>query len=368
MKTELFEYNLDESLIAKYPPKERGTTNLLVYGNFSKGKDQILEHKKYPDVVDYIKEGSVVVLNNTKVVQARFFVHKKDSDRKIQLLYLNNINYEAKDFVYWEVLLGNAKKINIGEKLFFSNINGEFVEIITKNDHFGTYVVKINPEYEKEFFEKYGHVPLPPYLKRDDEESDKKRYNTVFAKVKGSVASPTASLNITEKLLSKMKNKGIKIVYITLDVGWGTFAPVKTDQVEAFEIHEESFSITEESAKIINETIKNGNEVIAFGTTVSRVLETVAKLNVKDSKYYVKARNGKTKMFIYPGYKWKIVNGLVTNFHTPRSSLLMLVSSFIGEIIKDQKNGIKKLLELYIIAQEKGYKFLSYGDSCFFKR
>jgi S-adenosylmethionine:tRNA ribosyltransferase-isomerase len=220
---------------------------------------------------------------------------------------------------------------------------------IVKKSEKGVIVKLLSDLNPKEVFEKAGHTPIPPYMKRDDTEEDFERYNTVFGKYFGSVASPTASLNLTEDLLEKIKKKGIKIAKVELKVGWGTFAPVREENIEDHEIHEEEISLSLTSADIINETIKNGGDVWVFGTTVARLLESCA---TKDG--FVEAYEGSTNLYIYPGYEWKIVNHLITNFHMPDSSLILLVSSFAG------KELIKKA---YDEALENEYMLLSYGDS-----
>ncbi len=366
MKSSDFDYQLDSELIAKYPPKVRGESRLMVCQAFD-GEIEI-EHKKYFDVADFINPGDVVVLNDTKVLQARFFVLHKPSGRQMELLYLNNISLSEGDDTYWEVLIGKGKKVQPGDDLTFLK-NGKPTDYVAsfvgKNNKHGTYTVKVDSAVESSIFEDCGHVPLPPYLRRDDEESDKDRYNTVFGERKGSVAAPTASLNITMKILKSIKEKGAEIVHVTLDVGWGTFAPVKSERVEDFQIHTEKYSISTKAAESINKAILSDKRVIAFGTTATRVLESVAVKDPRSGKYIVRGGDSETDIFIYPGYEWKIIDGLVTNFHAPKSSLLMLVSSFLGEIIGDQSRGLAELIKLYEIAMTERYKFLSYGDSMF---
>lgn len=363
MQLNQFDYNLPEERIAKYPPEKRGTTRLLVLDR----KNSIITHKMYVDVVDYIKEGDVVVLNYTKVQNVRTFPLVERSGKKVQLMFLENIQYHENnsesisqnisnqnDSEYWFALIGRAKNVKIGDKLLFEE--GEYVEIIDRKAGEEGFIIRIPQNITKstEIFEKYGHVPLPPYMKRDDNEQDKVRYNTVFAKKLGSVAAPTASLNLTDELLEQIKNKGGKIVYVELQISWGTFAPVKTENIEDFKIHSESIKITKESAEIINEAIINDKDVWAFGTTATRLLESVAQIDEVSKKYLVQEYEGSTSIYIYPGYDWKIVDHLITNFHTPKSSLLMLVSSFAS---------YDSIFEAYKIAVEKKYNFLSYGDS-----
>jgi S-adenosylmethionine:tRNA ribosyltransferase-isomerase len=353
-----FDYNLPEERIAKYPPIERGTTRLLVLDRESRE----IQHKRYVNVVDYIKPGDVVVLNYTKVQNVRTFPKVERSNRQVQLMFLENIQYheaqlsdeetKQKSYEYWYALIGRAKHVKIGDTLIFDG--GERVEVIDRKTGEEGFIVRLSLSKSTEIFNKYGHVPLPPYMKREDNEDDKVRYNTVFAKQLGSVAAPTASLNLTDELLQKIREKGARIVYVELKISWGTFAPVKTEQIEDFKIHHEEIIISKKVAEQINETIKNGKDVWAFGTTATRLLESVAELEEETGKYLVKEYEGDTNIFIYPGYTWKIVNHMITNFHTPKSSLLMLVSSFASH---------EMIFRAYREAVENKYNFLSYGDS-----
>lgn len=372
MKTSDFTYNLPEERIAKYPPKERGTTRLMV---LDRASGQIT-HKNYFNVVDYIQPGDVIVLNHTKVQNVRTFPTVERTGRQVELMFLENIQYQQEEltheerqkYEYWYALIGRARHVKLGDVLQFEQ--NDYVDVINRKEGETGFIVRIPAGSSTELFNKYGHVPLPPYMHRPDEDSDKVRYNTVFAKQLGSVAAPTASLNLTDELLQQIRDKGVKIAYVNLVVGWGTFAPVNTDQVEDFQIHHESYEMPEETAKTINETIVAGGKVWAFGTTATRVLETCAvedlgfaqrsgnmanlSTAVDPKKYLVKEGVGDTRIFIYPGYNWKVVDHLVTNFHASGSSLLMLVSSFAGY------DAIMKAYQL-AIAQE--YNFLSYGDS-----
>jgi len=333
-----FTYNLPEERIAKFPPKERGTTQLLVLDR----EEGSIKHRRYSDCVEYMREGDVIVLNETKVEKRRtYFLDNKE--RTHEVLFLN----QQQDG-NWFCLIKKSKQLN--EKDILINLVCKEIQLqIVKKSEKGVIVKLLSDLNPKEVFEKAGHTPIPPYMKRDDTEEDFERYNTVFGKYFGSVASPTASLNLTEDLLEKIKKKGIKIAKVELKVGWGTFAPVREENIEDHEIHEEEISLSQISANIINETIKNGGDVWAFGTTVARLLESCA---TEDG--FVKAHDGITNLYIYPGYEWKIVNHLITNFHMPDSSLILLVSSFAG------KRLIKKVYEE---ALENEYMFLSYGDS-----
>jgi len=332
-----FKYNLPEERIAKYPPKERGTTKLLVLDR----KTGFMEHKKYRDCFEYLKKGDVIVLNETKVEKRRAFF-MDDKARVHEILFLNP------EGTNWLCQIRKSKYIQEGDILTNKDDENIQIKIIKKLEN--GILVKIQSEYRaEEIFEKVGHTPIPPYMKRPDEENDYKRYNTVFSNVTGSVAAPTASLNLTEDILKRIVEKGVKIVKVELKVGWGTFAPIREENIEDHQIHEEEISLSEESAEKINTTIREGGDVWAFGTTVARLLESCAT-----GDGFVQQFKGYTNLYIYPGYKWKVVKHLVTNFHMPDSSLILLVSSFAG------KEFIKKA---YKEALDREYIFLSYGDS-----
>ncbi len=334
MKSNIFKYELPKEKIAKFPPRKRGTTNLLVVDR----KKKSFQHKKYFNVVDYIKKGDVVVLNETKVEKRRtFFINEKG--KKVEVLFLEK-REERDGLDKWFCLIGRAKDVKEKEVLRMKEI---FVKVI-KRERNG-FLVDIPSEKTKILFERYGHTPLPPYMKREDRKSDQTRYNTVFSKIEGSVAAPTASLNLTIDTLKKIREKDVRIVKIELRVGWGTFSPIREENIEDHKIHEEYISISKESADEIN---NRKGDIWAFGTTTARALESVSK------KGKVKSFSGNTDLYIYPGYKWKVVDHLVTNFHMPDSSLILLVSSFMG---------INLTKKAYREALNRGYKFLSYGDS-----
>lgn len=339
MKSKIFKYNLPEELIAKYPPKERGTSNLLVLDKESGD----INHKKYFDILEYIQKGDVVVLNETKVLNSRtFFLTPKK--KRIEVLFLENIGNEI-----WYVLIGRAKNVEIGDVI--ENEVERDIKILVKERKENGFLIDFVQGTSNTLFEKYGHTPLPPYMKRADEESDKERYNTVFSKIEGAVAAPTASLNLTKEILEKIEKKGAKIVKVELRVGWGTFAPIREENIEDHQIHTEYINVSEEAAEVIN---SREGKLWAFGTTVARTLESVAKLDTKSGRYRIESFSGHTTLFIYPGFMWRVVDGLVTNFHMPDSSLILLVSSFAG---------IDNIKRAYTEAIDKRYKFLSYGDS-----
>lgn len=337
MKMSEFIYNLPEEKIAKFPPKERGTTKLLVLDR----KNGNITHKKYFNIPEYIKEGDVVVLNETKVEKRRtYFLTKKG--RRLEILFLNRIGDGR-----WYCLIKGARYVNSGEILKAEEDENIKIKISERSGD-GFLVKSLTQEGEK-IFDMVGHTPIPPYMKRDDTPEDYIRYNTVFARLIGSVAAPTASLNLTDEILNDIHNRGAKISKVELKVGWGTFAPIREENIEEHEIHTEEICISKETVDTINRAKKNGKKIWAFGTTVTRTLETVS-----DDNGYIHEYKGDTKLYIYPGYEWKCVDHLITNFHMPDSSLMLLVSSFAG------KDLIKKA---YDEALSKDYKFLSYGDS-----
>lgn len=338
MKMSEFIYNLPEERIAKFPPKERGTTKLLVLDR----KEKNITHRKYTDCIEFMKKGDVIVLNETKVEKRRTYF--QDSKGRIhEVLFLNREEGGS-----WFCLMKKSKQLAENEVL--RDLIGKEIQLqIVKKSEKGVIVNILSDLDAEDIFEMIGHTPIPPYMKREDRKEDFERYNTIFGKHFGSVASPTASLNMTDELLEKIEKKGVKIVKVELKVGWGTFAPVREENIEDHKIHEEEISLSEKSAEIINETIKNGGDVWAFGTTVARVLESCVAQNG-----LVKAYRGNTNLYIYPGYEWKVVSHLITNFHMPDSSLILLVSSFGGRDL------IKKA---YDEALKHEYMFLSYGDS-----
>lgn len=342
MKMSEFQYNLPEELIAQYPVKKRGSSKLLVLDRV-KGK---VFDDKYFNISKYISEGDVVVLNETKVLNCRtFFI--TPLGKRVEVLFL-----EEKNDITWFALVGRAKDVNEGD-ILTNEEDGDFQVVVGKRKGKG-FLITFKSGNAKKLFESCGHTPLPPYMKREDSTEDRVRYNTVFSEKLGAVAAPTASLNLTEDILDEIKARGAIIVKIELKIGWGTFEPVREESVEEHKVHEESFTVSKEASSRINEVILSNKRVWAFGTTVSRALESSAYFEKKVGKYLLKPVEGKTDLYIYPGYRWKVVDILVTNFHMPDSSLILLVSAFAG------KNNIKKA---YSWAIDNDYRFLSYGDS-----
>ena len=337
MKTSDFNYHLPDELIAHYPLESRSDSRLLVYEN-----ENEIEHKNFTDILNYFNSGDLLVLNNTSVIPARIF-GKKDTGGEVEVL-LERIMEDNKALV--QIRSGNSPKI--GTKIFLEKHE---TICIDRKDNF--YILQFN-DIPIEVFNKIGHIPLPPYIKRKDEQLDKLRYATVYEnkELQNSVAAPTAGLHFDEELLGKIKRKGVNISHINLSVGAGTFQPVKVDKIKDHDIHEE---FVEVEASVVDKVIKTkekGNKVIAVGTTATRALETAFLNNEKGFEGY-------TKLFIYPGFNFKAVDLLITNFHLPKSSLLMLVSAFIG---------FNNMKSIYTKAVEEKYRFLSYGDAMLLKK
>ena len=329
-------YDLPEELIAQTPIEPRDMSRLLVY---HKDTNQI-EHKIFKDVINYLKPGDVLVINNTKVIPARLIGKKVETNAKIEVLLLKRHNLTD-----WEVLIKPSKRVKIGTIIEFSN---KLKCEVTKKQDFGNCEVKFifNGVFE-DLLNEVGEMPLPHYIKQKCE--DKSRYNTVYSKFDGSSAAPTAGLHFTSELLQKIKDKGVIIAEVLLHVGLGTFRPVSEDNILNHEMHTEYYQVSKESAEIINKAKKEGRRVIAVGTTSIRTLESVA------TKYGEMCEcHGDTNIFIYPGYKFKIVDGIITNFHLPESTLIMLVSAFLG---------IENTLNMYNIAVKEKYRFFSFGDA-----
>ncbi len=339
MKTSDFYYDLPPELIAQTPLEDRSSSRLLVLGKET-GK---IEHKHFYDIENMLGYGDCLVLNDTRVLPARLYGTKEGTGGKIEFLLLNRIDRDK-----WEVILKPGRKAKPGAKFVFGSglLKAEIIE--TVND--GNRIVEFS--YDGVFeniLDQLGEMPLPPYI--TEKLQDKERYQTVYSKNDGSAAAPTAGLHFTNELLKRIADKGIKIAYVTLHVGLGTFRPVKVDDVENHKMHSEFYIMTEETANIINETKKSGGRVISVGTTSSRVLETIA-----DENGFVKAQTGWTDIFIYPPYKFKTVDALITNFHLPESTLLMLVSSLAGS---------ENIRKSYEEAVNERYRFFSFGDAMF---
>ena len=338
MNVSEFNYNLPEELIAQTPLEKRDESRLMVLNR----ETETIEHRKFKNIIEYLKPGDCLVRNNTKVLPARIYGNK-ETGAKIEFLLLNNIEGDI-----WETIVRPGNKLHIGTKVIFGE--GKLIAEILDIMPGGTRKVKFTYEgIFNEILDEIGLMPLPPYIHEELKEND--RYQTVYAKYNGSAAAPTAGLHFTPELLKQIEEKGVKIANVTLHVGIGTFRPVKEEKVENHEMHSEHYYIKQEDAEIINETKKNGGRVIAVGTTSCRVLETVA-----DENGMVKETEGDTKIFIYPGYKFKCLDALITNFHLPQSTLLMLVSSLAGK---------EYIMKAYEEAVKEKYRFFSFGDAMF---
>ena len=336
MKTSDFNYALPEELIAKYPLEKRSLSKLLVYS------DKI-DHKSFKDILNFFKEGDLLVVNNTSVIPARIFGHK-DSGGSVEVM-LERVMENNQALV--QMRSGRAPKI--GAVIVLDTFE---VECVDRQDNF--FILQFDRP-PLEVFNAIGHIPLPPYIKRPDEDLDKERYSTVYEnkKFQGSVAAPTAGLHFDDELLNAIKKIGVKIATVNLSVGAGTFQPVKVENIEEHDIHSEYLEVSADVVDMVMATKKAGKKVFAVGTTATRALET-AFTDESDKGY-----SGFTKLFIYPGYKFKVVDMLITNFHLPQSSLLMLVSAFIG---------YDNMRHIYKTAVDKKYRFLSYGDAMLLKK
>ena len=341
MKLEEFDYNLPEELIAQVPIQQRDESRLMVVDR----EKRTIEDKVFRDIIDYLEPGDCLVRNNTKVIPARLY-GKKDTGANVEFVLLKQLDGDI-----WESIVRPGNKLKPGSKVIFGDglLKAEILDVLED----GTRKVKF--EYDgifNEILDQIGLMPLPPYIHESLKEND--RYQTVYAKYEGSAAAPTAGLHFTPELLKKIEEKGIKIANVTLHVGIGTFRPVKEENIEEHKMHTEHFYIKQEDVDKINETKKNGKKVIAVGTTSCRVLETVADENTG----LVKQIESDTGIYIYPGFKFKCVDGLITNFHLPKSTLLMLVSALADR---------EFILEAYNKAVEEKYRFFSFGDAMFIK-
>ena len=341
MKVDDFDYYLPEELIAQVPIEQRDSSRLLV---LDKETGEV-EHKHFFDIIDYLEKGDTLVLNDTKVLPARLIGVKEETNAVIEILLLKNISGDK-----WECLVKPARRIKEGTIVSFGN--GKLkAKCIGCFDEGIRHFELVYNGILMEILEELGTMPLPPYIHEKLE--DQSRYQTVYAKEVGSAAAPTAGLHFTKDLLKKIEDKGINICYVTLHVGLGTFRPVSVERVEDHEMHSEFYSMSREVADKLNETRKNGGRIIAVGTTSTRTLETIANLYGE-----FKECNGWTNIFIYPGYEFKGIDRLITNFHLPKSTLVMLVSSLAGR---------ENILNAYKIAVEEKYRFFSFGDAMFIK-
>ena len=341
MKVSDFDFYLPEELIAQCPLKERDSSRFMVVDR----KTGEIEHKVFHDVIDYLEKGDTLVLNNTRVMPARLIGEKEETGGKIEFLLLKRIEGDK-----WECLAKPGKKAKVGAMFTFGE--GKLKAVVREIGLEGNRVIEFiyNGIFE-EILDELGQMPLPPYI--HEKLDDRERYQTVYSKEKGSAAAPTAGLHFTEELLEKIREKGVNIAFVTLHVGLGTFRPVKVESIDEHIMHSEYYELDEENAKIINDTKKRGNRVIAVGTTSTRTLETIGNENGE-----VRAQSGWTNIFIFPGYKFNIVDALITNFHLPESTLIMLVSALAGK---------ENIMNAYKKAVEEKYRFFYFGDSMFIR-
>ena len=339
MKVSDFNYNLPKELIAQVPIKNRDQSRLMVLDR----KNKTIENKIFKDIIDYLEPGDCLVRNNTKVIPARLYGVKEETGANVEFLLLKRIEGDI-----WEVMVKPGKKLMPGAKVSFGNglLKAEILEKFNDGNR------RVKFEYDgifNEILNEIGLMPLPPYI--HEKLKDKDRYQTVYAKYEGSAAAPTAGLHFTDELFEKLKEKGVEIANVTLHVGIGTFRPVKVENIEEHDMHSEHFYIKAEDAEKINKAKREGHRVIAVGTTSCRVLESIA-----DENGYVKEVEGDTSIFIYPGYKFKCLDALITNFHLPESTLIMLVSALAGKDF---------IMKAYEEAVKEQYKFFSFGDAMF---
>lgn len=342
MKTSDFDFELPEELIAQTPLENRAASKLLIL-NSETGK---VQDEYFPAVLEELNSGDALVLNNTRVLPARLHGIKPETGGHLEVLLLNN---QEKD--QWETLIKPAKRAKVGTKIMFGE--GDLTAVVTKELSHGGRIVEF--EYEGiflEVLEKLGEMPLPPYIKERLHDPD--RYQTVYAKENGSAAAPTAGLHFTQELLKQAEDRGVEIVYLTLHVGLGTFRPISVDEVDEHEMHSEFYHLSEESAETLRRIRGNGGKVVAVGTTSIRTLETIGT----KFKGEIKADSGWTNIFISPGYSFTVVDAFITNFHLPKSTLVMLVSAFAGR---------ENVLQAYAHAVEERYRFFSFGDAMFIK-
>lgn len=341
METKDFDFYLSDELIAQTPLKNRDSSRLLILDRET-GK---IGHDYFYNIVDFLNPGDCLVLNDTRVIPARLIGEREDTGGKIEFLLLKRTESDT-----WQTLVKPGKRAKLGNRFIFGD-GLLYAEIININKE-GSRIIKF--KYEgifEEILDRLGQMPLPPYITKKLEE--KERYQTVYSKNRGSIAAPTAGLHFTKELLKKTEEKGVKIAYITLHVGLGTFRPVKAEKIQEHRMHSEFYIVDETAVDIINKTKERGDKIIAVGTTSCRTLESIAD---KDGK--VKPGSGWTDIFIYPGFGFRVIDGLITNFHLPKSTLIMLVSAFVGR---------EKTLKAYDTAVKERYRFFSFGDAMFIK-
>ena len=368
MRVDDFDYNLPEELIAQKPVKDRDTCRLMVVDR----ETGEISHRHFYDILDYLEPGDCLLMNDSRVIPARLYGVKEGTGANIEFLLIKRVEGGADttgadetaggtsasggDAEVWETMVRPGRRLKIGDRVIFNDEEGhKLVAEILDYGEDGTRHVRF--DYDGIFMERLeeiGTMPLPPYIERPSTEEDREDYQTVYSKIDGSVAAPTAGLHFTDELLKKAEEKGVNLAYLTLHVGIGTFRPVKVDTVEDHHMHFEEYSIDEETARIVNETILAGGRVFSVGTTSTRTAESAAYLDEVSGKDLLKAGSGSTDIFIYPGYRFKIVDSLITNFHLPKSTLIMLISALYDR---------EKILGAYKEAVDEKYRFFSYGDA-----
>ncbi|WP_336989535.1 tRNA preQ1(34) S-adenosylmethionine ribosyltransferase-isomerase QueA [Bacillus infantis] len=338
MKVEMFDFHLPEELIAQTPLEDRTSSRLMVLDK----EDGALQHETFKNLPEYLNPGDCLVLNDTRVLPARLFGAKEGTGAKIEVLLLKQQEGDV-----WETLIKPAKRVKEGTRIEFGD--GLLSAVCTGTEEQGGRLLKFN--YEGIFYEvleQLGEMPLPPYIK--EQLDDRERYQTVYAKERGSAAAPTAGLHFTEELLDEIREKGVHIAFITLHVGLGTFRPVSVEDIHEHSMHAEYYQVTEGTARLLNEVRENGGRIITVGTTSTRTLETIADAN--EGRF--EAGSGWTSIFIYPGYRFKAIDGMITNFHLPKSTLIMLISALAGR---------ENVLNAYNEAVKERYRFFSFGDA-----
>lgn len=340
-----FDYELPKELIAQRPMEQRDMCRLMVLNRAEK----TIEQKKFCQILEYLNPGDCLVMNDSKVIPARIFGVKEGTGAKVEFLLIKRIEGDL-----WETMVRPGKRLKPGDAVSFAD-DGSFKAVIEGYGEDGTRHARFI--YDGIFMERLdeiGSMPLPPYIERPGDKDDKEMYQTVYAHEEGSVAAPTAGLHFTEELLDKAKAKGIKTAYVTLHVGIGTFRPVKAQNIEEHHMHFEEYTVSEENAAVINETVSSGGRIVSVGTTSSRTLESAAVFDRSIGRHILKAGEGSTGIFIYPGYEFKLVDSLITNFHLPKSTLLMLISALYDR---------EEILKAYKLAVKDKYRFFSYGDA-----
>ena len=343
MQTSDFYFELPEELIAQRPSGERGNDKLM-FLNKTTGQ---VEHHKMEDLVDLVAPGTLMIFNDSRVRRSRCYGIKTTSGREQEFMFLNPIG----DGSSWNTMVKGAKKVKVGNEYKFTDGSIGVIPEVSEGSEFRT--IKFDKPLDEAWFEINGHIPLPPYIRREDDDTDSERYQTVYARETGSAAAPTAGLHFTESLLQKLKDKGIELAWVTLHVGLGTFLPVREDNIEDHKMHTEYYTVSEETAAKVAKAKAEGRPVLAVGTTSVRTLESASDENGK----LIPGTRG-TNIFMYPGYKFKVVDQMFTNFHTPESTLIMLVSAFAGK---------ENIMSAYSQAVENKYRFFSYGDCMLIK-